>query len=198
LREETNETLERIRQRLQHGDFQAGDRIIVRIRGENLPDSVLVEPGPLINLPLIGQISLEGVLRAELEEYLTRELGRFIQAPVARATSTIRLLVQGAVGRPGFYVLPATVLLSDVVMAAGGPAPNADLDNMRIERGDQIILSPEATRPAVVAGRSLDQLNLQAGDEVQIPVRTRSALPALLLRYGLIIASTMLLGYRAF
>jgi protein involved in polysaccharide export with SLBB domain len=198
LRDEANQTLERIRQRLQNGDFQSGDRIIVQIRGENVPDEVVVEAGQLITLPVIGQISLAGVLRAELEEHLIKELGRFIQSPVAQATSTIRLLVQGAVGRPGFYVLPATVLLSDVVMAAGGPAPSADLDNIHIERGDRIVLSPEATRPAVVAGLSLDQLNLQAGDEVQVPVRTTSQIPTLLMRYGLIILSTMLLGYRVF
>jgi hypothetical protein len=80
LRDEANQTLERIRQRLQNGDFQSGDRIIVQIRGENVPDEVVVEAGQLITLPVIGQISLAGVLRAELEEHLIKELGRFIQS----------------------------------------------------------------------------------------------------------------------
>ena len=194
LREEAIQSLERIRERLRAGDFRVGDRIIVRVREESLPDTLIVEPGPAVAFPVMGSISLGGVLRAELEEHLTRELGRFIQRPSVRASSMIRVLVQGAVGRPGFYVLPATFLLGEVVMVAGGPSSIADLDNIRIERGDRVILSPEAIRPAVVGGRSLDQLNLQAGDQIYVPPKSRSPVGGLFLRYGLIIASSLLLG----
>ena len=197
LREEAARSLERIRQRLAIGDFRVGDRIIVQVRGEDLQE-VAVEPGPAISFPMMGTISLEGVLRNELERHLTDELGRFIQNPSVRASSMIRVLVRGAVGRPGFYVVPATLLLGEVVMMAGGPAGVADLDNIRIERGNRFILSPEVIRPAVVSGRSLDQLNLQAGDEIYVPLRSRSGLGSTLLRYGLIIISSTLLGVRIF
>ena len=198
LREEAARTLQRIRERLTEGDFREGDRITVTMQEEALSGEYVVEPGPEIVVPTIGAIPLRGVLRSELEGHITEELDRFLRSPSARASSTIRLRVEGAVGRPGFYVLPATLLLSDVVMAAGGPAGNADLDQMRVERGGQPLLSAETIRPAVAAGRSLDQLNLQAGDEIHVPARTPSILGPMLLRYGLIIGSSLLLGFRIF
>ena len=198
LRNEAIQNLDRIRERLKDGDFRPGDRLNVQVRGEELPDALVVEPGPAITIPLIGSVSLHGILRHELEGYLTRELGRFIQNPDVRARSMIRVLVQGAVGRPGFYVLPANLLLGEVVMAAGGPSRNADLDNIRVERGDRVVLSADAIRPAVVGGRSLDQLNIQAGDEIYVPPRSPSILAPMLIRYGLIIASSLLLGFRLF
>ena len=199
IREDANRTLERIRERLVTGDFRVGDRINVQIAGEStVPETLVVAPGPALNVPGFGTIPLEGVLRAELEEHLTREIGRFIRSPRVQASSMIRVSVQGAVGRPGFYVLPATLLVGEVVMAAGGPAGNADLDEIRVERGDEILLTAEAMREALVDGRSLDQLNLQAGDEVFVAPRTFPVLTWTLVRYGLVIASSLFLGVRIF
>lgn len=96
-----------IRGRLQNGNFRVGDRIVLDVQGEpTLPDTVQVEPGPMIALPLFGEISLAGVLRSEITAHLTQALSRFIRDPVVRANGNKRLSVQGSVGRPGFYTIP--------------------------------------------------------------------------------------------
>src|SRR2546425_11897844 len=87
--------------------FQVGDRILLRVEGDSaLSDTFTVVAGPALRLPVIGEISLAGVPRANLEAHLTRELGRFIKDPVVQARALIRVSVLGEVTRPGYYAVP--------------------------------------------------------------------------------------------
>jgi protein involved in polysaccharide export with SLBB domain len=162
-----------IRCRLEYGDFRVGDRIVLSVQGEpELPDSVAVEPGPRITLPLFGTIPLEGVLRSEVTAHLTEALSPFIRDPVVRATGLMRLAVVGQVARPGFYTMPAEILVSEALMVAGGPTTASNLGSIRIERGTTRLLEGEELQEAMRNGLTLDQLNLQAGDQLVIPERT--------------------------
>lgn len=159
-----------IRGRLANGDFRVGDRVALYVQGEpTLPDTLQVEPGPIVVLPLFGEIPLQGVLRSEITAHLTAELSRYIRDPVVRANSLVRLSVQGSIGRPGFHWMPAEMLLSEALMAAGGPGAQADLDNIHIERGLVTLLEGQAVQEAIREGLTLDQLNLQAGDQIVVP-----------------------------
>ena len=163
---------ERVSARLAEGDFRLGDRVVLSVQGEpTLPDTVPVQAGPRITLPLFGDISLAGVLRSEISEHLTQELSRFIRDPVVNARGLMRVSVQGAVNAPGFYVVPAEMLLSETMMVAGGPASNANMGELRIERGSMVVFQGQDLQEAVRQGFTLDQLNLQAGDQVVVPER---------------------------
>lgn len=198
VREEARRSAERIRLRLQRGDFRVGDRVVLQVENEEaLPDTLVVEPGPSIILPNMGTISLDGVLRSELEQHLTREIGRYIRDPVVHAASMIRLSVEGALGSPGFYTFPSDMLLSEVLMVAGGPR-EAKLDEIEIKRGEETLAEDEGVQQALQEGRSLDQLNLQAGDRILVPADEPSRFWTTALRWGVIIASTTLLGVRLF
>ena len=165
--------MERVRDRLVNGDFRVGDRITLSVEGEpQLPDTAVVENGPKITLALFGDIPLNGVLRPEIEPHLTEFLGRFINDPEVRAEALMRLSIQGQVGDPGFYVVPADMLVSDALMTAGGPAPEADLEALRIERASATLIGGERLQEAMREGWTLDQLNLQAGDQLVLPQRT--------------------------
>lgn len=174
LKREAATDLERVRARLRDGDFRVGDRIVLSVEGEeSLPDTVSVEAGPRIVLPLFGTITLAGVLRSEVEPHLTQALGAFIRDPVVRARGLMRLSIQGQVGAAGFYVVPAEILVTDALMVAGGPAAAADLTRIRIERGPTTLIAGEQLQDAMRDGWTLDQLNLQAGDQIVLPERTR-------------------------
>lgn len=161
----------RVRGRLEHGDFRVGDRIEIYIQGEpDFPVTVTVEPGPSITLDLFGQVPLAGVLRSEIEPHLHRELGRYIRDPLVRATAQMRVAIIGAVGNPGFHTMPAETLLGDAIMLAGGPSGNTDFEGLRIERGAQRLYEGEVLQEALREGLTLDQLNLQAGDQIVLPV----------------------------
>src|SRR5256712_5485866 len=138
-----------IRTRLTRGDFRVGDRILLAVEGEpTLSDTFSVGLGGQLTLPLIGNVPLEGVLRSELQDYLTRRLAQNLRDPEVRTRAFVRLSVQGAVTHPGYYGVPADALLSDALMAAGGSVQEAHPPRPRVERNGQPILGGQALAPA--------------------------------------------------
>ncbi len=170
MRSRSRGQLALIEARLLDGDFQVGDRIMLRVEGEEaLSDSFTVQRGRIVNLGEIGDIPLAGVLRAELPAYMEEQLARFIRNPRVQARSLIRLTVTGGVGAPGFYTLASESMLSDVLMITGGPSTTSDITKIRIERNDERIWEAQALQEAIIEGRTLDQLNLRAGDRIVVP-----------------------------
>lgn len=158
-----------IRYRLNNGDFRAGDRIVVTVPGTGgFSDTLVVHSGKRLQLPQMGDLSLEGVLRSELTPQLTTYIAKYLRDPVVRANPLVRVGVLGSVTRPGYYYAAADLPLSDLLMSAGGPTSEADVAKVSIRREGQIIMDQENTRRALVAGMSLDMLHLQAGDEISV------------------------------
>lgn len=165
----STEELKVVRDRLAHGDLQPGDRVAMRVLGEQtLTDTFTVKPTRTILLPNLGEVSVDGVLRSELNDHLKKEIARFVRNPQVDATALVRVSLSGAVTRPGFYNLPADVLASDAVMAAGGPGRAGDVRKTEIRRGNVVVASKQQMAQAVQQGASLDQLNVQSGDEIVV------------------------------
>jgi protein involved in polysaccharide export with SLBB domain len=171
--------LELVRNRLKYGDLQPGDRIALRVIGETtLTDTFVVKPTRTILLPNIGEIPVAGVLRSELNDYLRKQIGRYIRDPQLEATALVRVSMTGGIGKPGFYNLPADVLMSDAIMAAGGPrggsgnsfggGSGGDVGKTQVLRGNYVVVSKEQARDALQRGVSLDQLNIQSGDVIDV------------------------------
>jgi hypothetical protein len=90
------------------------------------------------------------------------------------------------------------MLLSEFIQqVAGGPAGDADLEDMRIERIDEVLWTGEELEIVLAQGRTLDQLNLRGGDEVIIPQRTDSIWRTVF-RWGLGIATSVAFGIQFF
>jgi protein involved in polysaccharide export with SLBB domain len=163
-----------LRERLRDGDFQVGDRIVLSVRGDSaLTDTFVVRAGRTISLPNISEISLAGVLRSELQSFLSKEIARYVRDPVVQTSSLIRLAVLGEVIRPGFYAVGSDVLVTDVIMLAGGPNGEADLRKVSVRRGSREVWTPDRIHAAITRGTTLDQLNLRAGDELVIGEKKR-------------------------
>ena len=109
----------------------------------------------------------------------------------------IRMSVEGGVGNVGFYTFRSDMLLSDALMAAGG-LQSARLDKISLRRGNEVLAEGEEVQLALQQGRSLDQLNLRAGDRIVVPVQQASRIWPQVFRWGALIASTTLLGYRLY
>jgi len=159
-----------IRTRLETGDFQTGDRILLRVEGEQqLSDTFTVGAGPSLPLPRLEALPLAGVLRSELQGKLEGHLAKYLRQPVVQAWPLIRLLVEGDVAHPGFYAVAPELPLADVITAAGGLTPRSKPTSIRIERDGTKILSGPALVQAMGRGYSIDYLNLRAGDRVLVP-----------------------------
>ena len=174
IRQEKTREAAMIRARLENGDLQVGDQIDIRVVGQPVySDSFTVAAGRVLALPGLPDIPLQGVLRSEAEDYLTKQLARYIRDPEVRVRTKIRLSVFGSVGRPGFYQMPADILPEDAFMVAGGPAGDADPRKVTVRRGNNVIWGETALQEAMRQGLTLDQLNLRAGDELVLDLRKR-------------------------
>jgi len=173
--------------RLEHGDFQAGDRIVLTLdvsaltgadtRGPRLTggdDTVLVRAGKLIQfskIPNIPDLSLDGVLRSELADTVTAHLRKYLRNPMVRVVPLVQLQVMGAVGRPGWYWTRSDEVLSDVIMKAGGVTAESDVPNTIVRRAGKVIWNQADLQSALSDGLSLDRLHLRAGDEIYVATK---------------------------
>lgn len=161
--------LEIIRRRLAEGDFHVDDRIVVRVLGEpTLSDSFQVKAGPALELPNLDKLPLGGVLRSELEERVRTHVAKYLKQPEVTAYSVVRLGITGAVGRPGFYSVPANIDITQAVMMAGGFATDGDIKKITISRNGALLYGPKEASVAFAAGRSPDLLSLESGDAIEI------------------------------
>jgi len=180
-----------VRARLAEGDFQVGDQITLRIEGEfnGQPQVLTVSPARTVAVPGMGELSLAGVLRSELQEHTRAFVSRFIREPVVETQALIRLAIIGQVQQPGFHAVPAEMLLSDAIMAAGGPTGVAKFSDARVERNGEKIWEGRVFQTAIAEGRTLDQMNIRSGDQLVIPMDSGGG-SALLLRLLTIVPAT--------
>lgn len=176
-----------LRERLDQGDFQVGDRVILRVVGDSLlSNTFTVTANRALDLPNIGEVSLTGVLRSELESHLRGVISRYIRSVDFHAESLIRIAVLGQVARPGFYNLPAVALLGDVFTEAGGLTTGSDLAKTEIRRGGGTFIAREQLQRAITDGRTLDQLNMHSGDEIQVASKSQASATSVVLLVGAI------------
>lgn len=160
--------------RLTDGDFQVGDRVILSVEGQQaLADTFDIGAGRILALPVVGSVSLKGVLRTELESHLKTHIAKIIVDPVVLARPLIRIAVIGEVREPGYYAISIDAPLTDAVMEARGPTAAAALGNIRIERGTSTLYSGSTLQQAIADGKTLDDMNLRAGDRLVVPPQPR-------------------------
>jgi SLBB domain len=170
--ERTGKTAEAaaMRERLTVGDFYPGDRLVVDLFGGEEPfrDTVSVRTGQEIVISTFPAFSLKGVLRSEADSALMVQARRYIQRPIVRTQPLVRLLVTGAVQRPGFVTVRGDAAVSDVVSSAGGLTSLSRLAKSRVKRGEGTLVDKDSLSLVFRSGMTLDQADIRAGDELVI------------------------------
>jgi len=159
-----------IRDRLKVGDFYPGDRLVVDLFGGEEPfrDTVSVRAGQEVVISTFPAFNLNGVLRSEADSALVAQAKRYIQRPVVRTQPLVRLLVTGAVGRPGFVTVRGDAAVSDVVSTAGGLTSQSRLPKSKVKRGSGVLVGQDSLNVIFRTGMTLDQADIRAGDELVI------------------------------
>ena len=167
-----------LRERLREGDFKVGDKIILSTTTTfGLPDEMLrllndtvtVRDGRVIRLPNMSDLSLQGVLRSELESTLNTHVARYVRNVELRAIPLVQVLVSGPVGMPGYLYLAPDMLVADVLNRAG-PSSAADLTKSEVKRVGKVVVKRDSLQAAIRAGATLDR-TLQSGDELAVAER---------------------------
>ncbi len=171
-----------IRERLKVGDFYPGDRLVIDLFGGEEPfrDTVSVRAGQEVVLSTFPAFSLKGVLRSEADSALVVQARRFIQRPIVRTQPLVRLLVTGAVGRPGFVTVRGDAAVSDVVSSAGGLTGMSRLAKSKVKRGTGVLVDKDSLSIVFRTGMTLDQADIRAGDELAIDEKKPSNFTSLI------------------
>ena len=144
------------------GGFEVGDQILLEVEGDTqFTHAFSVGPGPALTLPVIGAIPLTGVRRADVETYLSQQLGRYMKNPMVRAKVLVRLGVLGEVEHPGFYTVVSGAVVSDALMAAGGPTKDANFTGARIERDGKGLYVGNGFQEAFTRGLTVEGMGLR-------------------------------------
>lgn len=165
---------QQIRRRLEEGDLYPGDVIALQVFGDpQMSNTYGVTPRRTIRIPGIpDEVPLTGLLRSEVEEYLQGVVSQYVRSPTVWAEPLLRVAIFGAVVRPGYFIVPSSLPLPDIIMQyANGPAPNADPSRGGIYRGEREVIPGEAIEEAIREARSIDALNLQSGDRIEYGAR---------------------------
>lgn len=151
-------------------DLQEGDRVVVKFDGDpQLTDTFTVSRGPMLVLPVVGNVSLAGVRRDSIESVLTAAIGKYYRNPTVHAHALVRVAVLGEVLRPGFYAVPTDMLVPDVVMVAGGPTPLAQIEGIKITRLGVPLLAQDSTQSAIARGLTISQIGVRSEDQFTVP-----------------------------
>jgi len=164
-----------VQSRLANGDFAPGDKVNLLVQGETAyTGTFIVVSGRMLVLPSLPPLSLEGVLRSEADSVVSEFLAKYIRNPQVTVTPLVRLGVLGGVAHPGYYDVSSQSLLSEVIMGAGGVGANSRMDRTVVYRGNDEVLNSEAVNTAIANGNTLDVLNLQSGDNIQVGIERAS------------------------
>jgi polysaccharide biosynthesis/export protein len=188
-------------QESQSDEFHVGDRIALTVDNplpgtqQGIRDTLTVRDGLILTLAGLGDVHLAGVKRADIQKYLTQEIGKFIRDPVVHATALVRIAVLGQVNKPGFYTVPSDMLISDLVMSAGGPTGTADLNRSVIKRGSTDVIPKEQLASALASGMTIDQMHVAPGDALVIGQKPGSSWDTILKVIGVAASVGTLLFY---
>jgi hypothetical protein len=173
-RDKAKAEVEAIRRRLEAGDFRAGDRFIALVVADSVRRmEMVVREGPSVDLAPLPVLSLQGLLRSELQPAVLQHFARFYRNPEVRIDFLTRVTVTGAVAKPGVVAVPPDALVGDVLMAAGGPLASANMDKVEILRNGRTILDRKKFQQATKDGVTLDRLGIRPGDEFKVAERGR-------------------------
>lgn len=157
------------------GDFQTGDVVQVTILNEpELSGDFVVDDQMMLDMKRLGKVSVRGIRRSAAIPLVEQRVRRVVVSPGdLTVRPLVRLAVLGSVGKPGFYQVPAAASLPEVITVAGGPTQSTDLDRVEIERGGDELIGRERVAEAISAGRTVDQLGLRSGDQIEVGERSQ-------------------------
>jgi len=118
-----------------------GDKLDVRVFqvGDLSFEALVVDASGNINLPLIGAVRGAGRTSAEMASDIAGQLAtRFLRDPQVTVTvkeaASQKITVDGAVTKPGVYVMRGSTSLLQAVAMAEGPTRVADLTKVAVFR----------------------------------------------------------------
>ena len=147
-----------------------GDMMMIYLRGIFIPEDLknVVDENGRINLPLIGTVVVQGKTSSEAERLIEKayiEGGYYNKINVIIVAQEDEYFVRGEVKKENRYPLAGDLTLLQAITAAGGYTDFAKRNQVRIVRGEQVLVY-DAEK--IEQRREQDPL-LKPGDVVVVP-----------------------------
>jgi len=163
------------RQMTQDYRIAPGDALDISVwKEDGLASKTLVRPDGGISFPLIGNLNAEGLTADQLKKEIAKRLGEYLSDPevtVSVLGTNQKVYVLGKVNKPGEVQLNSPLTVLQALAMAGGLAPFADEDDIKIlRRSDHETISLPFDYGSVSNGEELEQnIRLQNGDVILVP-----------------------------
>ena len=138
---------------------------VVRVRAIGDPEIVgefTIDETGIVTLPKLGPINATSSPAATLKRNLLGRYAEFLRyAP--EVVFLRRIMVWGAVNKPGLYPVDPTMSLANVLVLAGGASSDGKPDKIRLIRGNTVITGALGPQTLVA------QTSLRSGDQLYVP-----------------------------
>jgi len=155
------------------------DEILIDITGDNEKDYKLkVSPDGTIRLQYVGLISVAGlsieqasskIRRAMLTTYPALASGRSKVAVNIGNIRSIKVVLTGAITKPGTYTLSSLATVFNALYASGGPSDNGSFRNIQVIRNN-VVISNIDVYDFIRNGIQKGNIRLQDQDVINVPV----------------------------
>jgi len=158
-------------------DFAPGDGVRIKtwreitvvgqgdVNNLGLNDDFIIDNRGTMTLPVLGEFRTVGHTRKSLARAIEDSLG--IRGIRVMCSPLIRLIVLGAVNKPGAYLIEPKDSIWGLINIAGGPANGADVKGIHVERSNQIVA--DNLLEGFQQAYSLEQIGVRSGDQVYLP-----------------------------
>jgi polysaccharide export outer membrane protein len=169
--------------------IQPGDSVHIFIwQRPEMSGSFLIAGDGAIQHPIYRELRIGGLTVPAAEQRVGAYLSRFAEAPQFMLVPSFRVVIDGAIARPGLYNFGPEVTVVQAIGAAGGHTPNGRDDRAILVRGGERLIVPLLGEGA--AGSSIE---IRSGD--RIVIERRSALVQDILLPGMRILDSAIAVY---
>lgn len=154
------------------------DELILNIYGVNISQQNLkVSPDGTVNVKYAGVVYVNGMTIDAATATLRGRLLRYYPGLNSGATKinlalgnirSIRVILIGAIKRPGTYTLPSLASLFNALYVSGGPSDNGSLRNIELIRGNKKVGTADLY-DFLVKGDLSGNIRLEDNDVIRVP-----------------------------
>jgi protein involved in polysaccharide export with SLBB domain len=154
------------------------DELLLNVYGVNLSQQTLkVSPEGTVNVKYAGIIPVAGLTIEAATSTIRSRLVRFYPGLASGQTRlsvtlgnirSIRVILIGAINRPGTYTLPSLATLFNALYVSGGPAENGSFRNIELIRGNKVVATADLY-DFLQKGDLQGNLHLEDNDVIRVP-----------------------------
>ena len=150
-----------------------GDVVSVQLFGkEPATFSLVVNRDGAINFPLLGPITVAGMMFDDVRALLQERVGEQMIGTTASVTlgelRSIRIFVLGEANRPGAYTVSSLSTIINALLASGGVKYSGSLRNLQLKRDGNVVTTLDLY-DVLLRGDTTADVRLKPGDVIFIP-----------------------------